>query len=78
MNVMTLPSRHRIRNSNAVGVRPRTQGLPLVRGGSQQYTSERGKNIFFFLKLDSQSGVRNRDRRHSKQAALTTAPGPLP
>ena len=46
---MTLPSRHRIQNSNPCGLRPRS--LPLDHRGSPQYlffTSERGKNILFF------------------------------
>ena len=71
MNVMTLTSRHMIRDSS-----PGT--LPLGHGGSPQYlifTSERGRNIFF---LKGQSGVRTRDLRLSQQAALTTAPGPPP
>ena len=37
-----------------------------------------GKRHFVSLKLEGQSGVRNRDLRLSKQAALTTAPGPRP
>ena len=43
MSEMTLPSRHRIRNSSPGGPRPST--LPLVHGGSSEYlifTSERG------------------------------------
>ena len=46
---MTLPSRHMIRNSSPGGLRP--SALPLSHGGSPQYwifTSERGRNIFFF------------------------------
>ena len=35
-----------------------------------------GEEIFFSLKLEGQSKVRTRDLRLSKQAALTTAPGP--
>ena len=35
MNMMKLPSRHRIRNSNSGGLRPST--LPIGRGGSPQY-----------------------------------------
>ena len=34
MNEMTLPSRHRIQNSNPGGLRPRT--LPFGHGGSPQ------------------------------------------
>ena len=36
------------------------------------------KKQFVSLKLEGQSGVRTRDRRLSKQAASTTAPGPPP
>ena len=36
MSEMTLPSRHRIRNSNHEGLRPSTL-LPLGHGGSPQY-----------------------------------------
>ena len=60
------------------GVRPST--LPLGHGGSPQYwfiTSER-EETFFSLKLKGQSGVRTHDIWLSKQAALTTAPGPPP
>ena len=48
MNEMTLPSRHRHRNSSPGGVRPST--LPLSHRSSPQYlifTSERRKNILF-------------------------------
>ena len=37
-----------------------------------------GKKHFVSLKLEGQSGVRTRDLRLSKQAALTTAPGSPP
>ena len=49
MNEMTLPSRHRIRNSDPGGLRPST--LDLGHGGCPQYwnfTSERGINFCFF------------------------------
>ena len=49
MSEMTLPSRHRIRNSNPVGLRPST--LPLGHGGSSQYCVlrvDRGETFFFF------------------------------
>ena len=36
------------------------------------------KKHFVSLKLEGQSRVRTRDLRHSKQATLTTAPGPPP
>ena len=35
-----------------------------------------GKKHYVSLKLEGQSGVQTRDPRLSKQAALTTAPGP--
>ena len=61
------------------GLRP--SKLPPGHRGSSQYwiiTSERGGNIFVFFKLKGQSGVRARDLRLPKQAALTTAPGAPP
>ena len=66
MNEMTLPSRHRIRNSSPGCLRPST--LPLGHGGSPQYeifTRERGKH-FGSLKLEGQNGVQTRDVRLSK------------
>ena len=76
MNTMTLPSRHRIRNSSPGGLRPST--LPLDHGGSRNIKSLRvsGEETFVSLKLEGQGGVRNRDILLSKQAALTTASGP--
>ena len=49
MSEMTLPSRHRILNSNPGGLRPSTQ--PLAHGGSPQYCVLRvdGEGIFLFL-----------------------------
>ena len=49
MSEMTLPARHRIRNSNPVGLRPST--LPLCHGGSPQYWVLRvdGGKFFLFL-----------------------------
>ena len=76
MNEMTLPFRHRIRNLSLGGLSPST--LPLGQWGFPQYwifTSERRRNILFLWNLN---GVRTRDLRLSKQAALTTAPGPPP
>ena len=76
MNQMTLPFRHRIRNSGPGGRRASMKRISY--GGSPQYvifTSERGRNI---LLLWNQSGVRARDLRLSKQAALTNAPGSPP
>ena len=55
---MTLPSRHRIRNSSPDGLRPST--LTFAYGGSPQYwifTSERRRNILSPSKLEGQSGV---------------------
>ena len=53
MSEMTLPFRHRIRNSSPGGLRPST--LPLGHESSPQYfyefTSGWGINIFVFLKL---------------------------
>ena len=79
MNGMTLPSRHRKRNWSPGGLRPST--LPLGYGGSPQYsifTSVWGRNILVFFKLKGESGARTRDLWLSKQADLTTAPGPPP
>ena len=58
MNKMTLPSRHRIRNSSPDDLRLST--LPLGHGGPPQYLimSERRRNIFVSLKLEGQSGGR--------------------
>ena len=74
---MTLPSRRRIQNSRRGGLRPKM--LPLGHRGSPQYwifTSERGRNILFLWNLKARVGGRTRDHLLSKQAALTTAPGP--
>ena len=46
MNEMTLPSRHRIRNSSPNDLRPST--LPVGHGGFPHFTNERGWNILFF------------------------------
>ena len=43
-----------------------------------EYLRVIGEESFCFLKLEGQSGVRTRDFRLSKQAALTTAPEPPP
>ena len=54
---MTLPSRHRIRNSSQDGLRPST--LPLGHGGSPQnwlITSERRRNIYFLWNLKVRVG----------------------
>ena len=71
---MTLPSRHRSRNSSPGGLGPST--LPLGHGASSQYwilTNERGKKHLASLKFECQSGVRTRDLRLPRQAALTPA-----
>ena len=49
MNEMTLPFRHRIRNSGPGGLRPNT--LPLGHGGSPQYSISRvsGEETFYFF-----------------------------
>ena len=73
---MTLPSRHRILNSRTCGLRPST--LPLGHAGSAQYwifTNLRvsGEKTFYFFETSGpEGGVRIRDLRFSKQAALTT------
>ena len=78
LNEMILLSRHKIRNLTLGGLRPST--LPLCHWGSPQYWifkyCESEKETFCFLKLEGQRGVRTRDLRLSKQAALTTAPEP--
>ena len=72
---ITLPSKHRIRNSIPGCLRPIT--LPFGHEGSLQYwifSNERVINFCFF-KPKCQSGVRTRYPRFPRQAALTTAPG---
>ena len=73
---MTLTSRHSIWNSSPNYLRSRT--LPLGHGGSHkvEYLRVSGEKHFVSLKLECLSGGRTRDLRLSKQAALTTAPGP--
>ena len=68
---MTLPSRHTIRNSGPGSLRPST--LPLGHGDSPQYWIF--TKHFVSLKFGGQSGVRARNLRLPKQAALTTAGG---
>ena len=46
--------------------------------GHRVRNSSSGAKHFVSLKLKDQSGVRTRDLRLLKQAALTTVPGPLP
>ena len=63
INEMTLPSRHRTRNSSPGGLRPST--LPLGHRGSPQYwifTSEGEGNILFLwnLKLEARAGFEPR------------------
>ena len=62
---MTLPFRHRIRNSSLGCLR-------LSTGAPHNIQSLRVSGDDFFLKLEGQSGIRTRDIRLSKQAALTT------
>ena len=70
MNEMTLSSRHMNRISSLAGrseaehAISRSRRLPTI--------------LNISLKLEGQSGVRNRDLRFSKQAALTTDQGPRP
>ena len=78
MNEMTLPSRHRIRNSSPSGLRPSTLLQVTEAPHNIESTSERRSIFFVSMKLEGQSKVRTRDLRLSKQAALTTAPGPRP
>ena len=71
---MTLPSRHRIRNSNPGGLRPRT--LSLGHGGSP-HTSGWGRNIFVSFKPPRPG---NEPRTLAWKAAVLTkyviGPGP--
>ena len=72
MTEMTLPSRHRIRNSNPGVLMPCP--LLLIHVGSPQYwifTDEQGSNILFLCKTWLSNIF-------FKQATLTTAPGPQP
>ena len=72
---MTLPSRHKIRNPSPGGLRPSTQ----LFGHKILILYEwAGKKHSVSLILKGQSGFRTRDPGLSKQAALNTAPGPLP
>ena len=78
MNARTLPSRHMSQNSSNNGLKPNT--LPLGHGGSYNMDSLRvsGEKTFVSLKHEYQSGVQSRDLWLSRQAALTTTPGPPP
>ena len=75
---MTLPSRHRIRNSSPGGLRPST--LPLGHGSSPQYyffMSERGRNMLFLWNLKARVGFEPAISDFpSRQVALTTAAEP--
>ena len=69
-NEMTLPFRHRIRNSSPGGLR-----------GSPQYwilASQQGINILFLWNLKTRVGLEPAIADFPKQAALNTAPGPPP
>ena len=73
MNEITLPSRHRIRNSSLCM-------LPLGYGGSPQYltfTSERGENILLFRNLNVRVGFEPAITDFPSHS-LTTAPEPWP
>ena len=74
---MTLPSRHRIRNSSPGGLRPST--LPLGHGGSPQYWLSHvdGEETFFVSFKPPRSGTEPRTLAW-KAAVLTTTPGPPP
>ena len=78
MNEMILPSRHRIQHSIPDGLRPRTPSLG--HGGFPRYWILRvsGEETFSFFKTRRSEWGSNRDLWLSKQAALTTAPGPPP
>ena len=52
--------------------------MTLGHGNSPQYYIFTSEKHFVFRKLECQNGVRTRHLRLPKQAALTTAPGPLP
>ena len=72
MNKMTLPSRHRNRTLAVCY-------LSVCRLSTILNLYEwAGKKHFVSLKLECRSGVRTLDLWLSKQAALTTAPGPQP
>ena len=73
MNEMTLPFRHRIRNSSPGSLRPST--LPLGHGGSEQYLRMSGEETFL---RNLKGRVGTRDLRQSKQLALSLHEGPRP
>ena len=80
-NKMTLPSRHRLRNSSLGGLWPscllfgfRSRRLPTILN-LHEWT---GKKHCVSLKLECQCGAGTRDLRISKQAASTIAPEPPP
>ena len=74
---MTLPSRHRTRNSSPGGLRPST--LPLGHGGSPQYwlSHVHGEETFFVSFEPPRPGTEPRTLAW-KAAVLTTTPGPPP
>ena len=76
INEMKLPFRHRVRNSSPGGLRPCM--LLSVTGDPHNVESlrVRGKENFVSLKFEDQSGVRVRDNRLYKQAALTASGSP--
>ena len=77
MNEITLPSKHKIRNSSPGGL-GRVRYLSEAPHNIKSLRVSREGTFFVSLKPKSQNGFRNRDLRLSKQAALTTAPGPPP
>ena len=70
MNKVTLPSRHRILNSEAEHAFSRSHNIKSLQD-SEEVT-------FCFFETWMPAGGRTRDLWFSKQAALTTAPGPPP
>ena len=78
MNEMTLPSRHRNRNSNSGGLR--LSSLTPITDALHDNKSLRvsREKTSCSLKLERQRVFRTRDLRLSMQAALTTAHGPPP
>ena len=79
MNEMTLPSPETGFEIRAQAVTSRAHYLSVTETphNIESFTNARGRN-FSSLKLEGLCGVRTRDLRLSKQAALPTAPGLCP
>ena len=75
MNEMTLSSRDRLRNSSPGGLRP-ARYLSVTEAPHNIESLRVSRKEALSLLLERQSGVRTRDLRLVKQAALTNAPGP--